>query len=219
MSDTLIPPTLLFRLAIPCYHFSGRWTAAGCALDERHVITSFHAELNLGPRFAELRMGWNDAGLYVHLRTTGKAQAPWCRDSRLDDSDGLTLLVDTRNMQDIHRAGRFCHRFVFLPQGSGRLLNEPTVQLVPINRARENPKPAPKGSLHTFSDKRSDGYVLQGFIDADAITGFDPKEHPRLGFSFAVIDRELGWQTFNLGPEFPFMSDPSLWGTLELVGP
>jgi hypothetical protein len=32
-----------------------------------------------------------------------------------------------------------------------------------------------------------------------------------------VIDRELGWQTFNVGPEFPFQDDPSLWGTLELV--
>jgi hypothetical protein len=41
-------------------------------------------------------------------------------------------------------------------------------------------------------------------------------EHPRLGFCYAVMDRELGWQTFTVGPEFPFAEDPSLWGTLEL---
>jgi hypothetical protein len=32
-----------------------------------------------------------------------------------------------------------------------------------------------------------------------------------------VVDRELGWQTFTVGPEFPFVEDPSLWGTLELT--
>ena len=126
MSDALVPPAFLFRLAVPCYYFDGKWTKTGAALDERYVITSFDAELNQGPRFAELRLGWNAAGLYVHLRTTGKKQSPWCRDSRPEESDGLSLLIDTRNMQNIHRAGRFCHRFVLLPQGSGRLMNEPT---------------------------------------------------------------------------------------------
>jgi hypothetical protein len=32
-----------------------------------------------------------------------------------------------------------------------------------------------------------------------------------------VIDRELGWQTFTVGQELPFVDDPSLWGTLDLV--
>lgn len=216
MSEALIPPSFLFRLAVPCYYFDGKWTASGAKLTERHVITSFDAELNLGPRFAELRLGWNEKGLYIHLRATGKKQAPWCRNTRLEDSDGLSLLIDTRNTQNIHRAGRFCHRFVLLPQGSGRLLKDPTAELMEIQRAKESPKPAPKNSLKIVSEKRIDGYILQAFIGAAAITGFDPAEHPRLGFNYAVIDREIGWQTFSLDPSFPFLSDPSLWGTLVL---
>jgi len=31
------------------------------------------------------------------------------------------------------------------------------------------------------------------------------------------FDREFGEQTFSSASEFPFASDPSLWGTLELV--
>jgi hypothetical protein len=217
MTDALVPPAFLFRIATTCYYFDGRWTKDGAPLAERHVIASFHAELNMGPRFAELRLAWNEAGLYVHLRVTGKKQGPWCRDTRIDESDGLSLLIDTRDTQSIHRAGRFCHRFVFLPQGSGRLLSEPTAKLVEIQRARENPKPPPAGSLQVLSEKRIDGYLLNAFISAKAITGFDPAEHPRMGFSYAIADRELGWQTFNLGPEFPFLLDPSLWGTLELT--
>ena len=38
-----------------------------------------------------------------------------------------------------------------------------------------------------------------------------------LGFTYFVFDRELGQQYFSMGSEFPFASDPSLWGTLELV--
>jgi hypothetical protein len=69
------------------------------------------------------------------------------------------------------------------------------------------------------SEKRIDGYLLQACVPAEALTGFDPAEHGRLGFTYAVVDRELGWQTFSIGPEFPFVEDPSLWGTLELVRP
>jgi hypothetical protein len=58
------------------------------------------------------------------------------------------------------------------------------------------------------------GYLLAAHIPAAALTGFDSDEHPRLGFSYAVI--EHGWQTFTVGPEFPFVEDPSLRGELEL---
>lgn len=97
------------------------------------------------------------------------------------------------------------------------MMNEPTALLLPIARAREEPRALAPGTLKVMSEKRIDGYILQAFVPAAAITGFDPTEHPRLGFYYAVMDRELGWQTFSLGPEFPFSSDPSLWGTLELT--
>ncbi len=217
MSEALISPPFLFCFSVPCRYSSTPWRTGGVELDESYAIPSFCAELDTGPRFADLRMGWNETGLLLTLRAAGKKQAPWCRDSRVADSDGLSLFVDTRNMHDIHRAGRFCHRFVFLPQGAGQLLHEPVAQLVEIPRARENPRPVPPGGLQIHSQKLGDGYLLQAFVAATAMTGFDPDDHPRLGFSYAVIDRERGWQTFSIGPELPFISDPSLWGTLELV--
>ena len=33
----------------------------------------------------------------------------------------------------------------------------------------------------------------------------------------AVVDRELGTQTFSAPAEFAYQEDPSLWATLELV--
>jgi hypothetical protein len=59
--------------------------------------------------------------------------------------------------------------------------------------------------------------VLEAAVTADGLTGYDPSEHPRLGFTYVVIDRELGWQTFTVGSEFPYQEDPTLWGSLELA--
>jgi hypothetical protein len=58
--------------------------------------------------------------------------------------------------------------------------------------------------------------VLEAFIAAAALTGFDPQEHPRLGFNYRIVDRELGEQTLSVGSPMPFQEDPSLWATLEL---
>lgn len=216
MSEPILAPTFLFRFAAPLHHFDGKWTASGVDLDERYRVPSF-GELEDRPVFADLRAAWNAAGLFFALRVSGKRQVPWCRESRIEDSDGLQVLIDTRDTHNVHRATRFCHRFVFLPFGSGRGMVAPTARLLPINRAKENPRSLGTRELKIRSEQRVDGYLLEAHVPAEELTGYDPDEHTRLGFSYAVIDRELGWQTFSMGPEFPFVEDPSLWGTLELV--
>ena len=153
----------------------------------------------------------------LNVVVRGKEQPPWCRDSRIDDSDGLQVWIDTRNTQNIHRAGRFCHRFAFLPVGAGRKLDEPVAVLLAINRAKESPREIGPSALKVRSELIRDGYRLDAFIAADALTGYSPADQPALSFSYVVIDRELGRQTFTVGPELPFTEDPSLWATLDLV--
>jgi hypothetical protein len=216
MSEPLLAPTFLFRFSAACRRCDLVWSPRGIKLDERYVLPSF-GELEGRPVFADLRAAWSDRGLWFTLRVAGKKQPPWCRETRSDDSDGLQIWVDTRDTHNIHRASRFCHRFAFLPFGSERRPDAPVAQWLLINRARENPRTVVNRLLQVRSERRIDGYLLQAHVPAEALTGFDPAEYPRLGFSYAVIDRELGWQTFSSGLEFPFAEDPSLWGTLELV--
>jgi hypothetical protein len=213
----ILAPTFLFRFAAPLLKYDAAWSAQALQLDDRYRLPSF-GELEDRPVFADLRAGWNAEGLYFSLRVVGKRQPPWCRETRVEDSDGVQLLIDTRDTRNIHRAGRFCHRFVLLPFGAGRRLDEPAARLLPINRARENPKPVSGDALPIRSEVRIDGYLLEAHVPAAALTGYDPAEHPRLGFSYAVADRELGVQTFSIGLGFPFLEDPTLWGTLELRG-
>ena len=216
MSESILSPAFLFRFSTSCQRAAELWPARGAEpLGEDHRVPSF-AELEGRRSFADLRMGWNEEGLGFELNVTGKSQAAWCRDSRVEDSDGLNVWIDTRDTHNVHRANRFCHRFVFLPAGGGPRSEQPVGVMLPINRARELCKPIEPKVLRVTASKIAGGYALRCFVPTVALTGYDPIENPKLGFTYAVVDRELGWQTFSVGPEFPFAEDPSLWGTLEL---
>ena len=216
MSDLLLPPRFLFNFAVACRRRESLWSKEGAKLGAEHGLTNL-AALEGRPAWADVRAGWSAAGLAFALRVVGKKQPPWCRANRPEDSDCLQLWIDTRDVHNVHRAGRFCHRFIFLPTGEGRRLDQPVALMLPINRARELPRPVDTTQLFARSEIFSDGYLLECQLPAAVLTGFDPAEYPRLGFTYAVLDRELGEQAFGVGSPMPYQEDPSLWATLELV--
>jgi hypothetical protein len=215
MPQQLLPPSFLFRFAVPCRQAAKLWSAKGADLGEEFLLSSF-AELDDAPQRVAVRAAWSEQGVVFSVAVSGKKQAPWCRESKIEDSDGVYLWIDTRDTHNIHRASRFCHQFVILPSGGGHRQDEPVAELLAINRARENPKPIRPGMLGAVTHKLKDGYRLDVAIPAAALTGFDPAEHPRLGFHWAVIDREIGEHTFCCPSALPYREDPSTWGTLEL---
>jgi hypothetical protein len=217
MPESLIPPRFLFRYSATCLQQKPLWSASGAKLGEKHALPEF-GQLDGETAIAQVRVGWSPEGLAVAIEVRGKRQPPWCRESRPDDSDGLRLWIDTRDTHNIHRATRFCHQFIFMPAGCGKGLDEPVAEQLLINRARENARPVRPGVLQVRRDKKPDGYRLEAFVPAAALTGFEPQDHPRLGFTYAVVDRELGEQSWCCPIELPYREDPSLWGTLELEG-
>jgi hypothetical protein len=216
---SLIPPRQFFRFSCDLkragHLVTGGRLAADWSLDESFALPNL-APLDGGPAFADVRMGWCDAGLAWQATVEGKTQPPWCRDSRRDDSDGLAVWVDTRATFNIHRASRFCHRFCFLPAGGGPKNDQPVADQLLINRARENARPIRPRELGAWAKVAATGYVLRAFATSPALGGFDPAQHPRLGFTYALFDREKGLQTFSAGPEFPYEEDPSCWAELRL---
>ena len=216
----LIDPTFLFRFEVPIRQhdceFGTSAAKSGLELPETCRVPSFGA-LSGQRAFADVRMAWDKTAIAFTLEVSGKKTLPWCRDSRTEDSDGFHLWIDTRCSPGIHRATQYCHRFLFMPTGGGPKRETPMTGLMPINRARQNPKSPPNGSILVHVQARHDGYRMAGRIAAEAMTGFDAVQYPRIGLYYAVIDRELGWQTFSLGEEYPVVEDPSLWGEATLV--
>lgn len=220
-ANTLIAPRFLFRFAVPVARYDPIWKAGGVELGQSYRLLNL-AELDNGTgdqerSFADVRMAWAPQGLLLNVSVDGKQQAPWCRDSRLADSDGLQVWVDTRAVLNIHRASRYCHRYVFLPAGAGRGNAEPVADQLLINRARENARPVRPRELQVASKATKSGYWLAAFMPAAALGGYDPLQHRQLGFTYAISDRELGMQTFATGPAFPFDENPTCWSVVQLV--
>lgn len=227
MCKPLLPTRFLFRFAAPCMYRKKLWTARGADLDETFRLIGLE-ELEGRTEWADLRAAWSEAGLVFTMNVQGKRRPPWCDQSQPDLSDGLHVWIDTRDVHNVHRAGRFCHRFVFLPEKRDKASETGSAKrstkrfpayccLLPINRAKEQPRSVSPDSLQAYCKMHGDGYILNVLIPAEALAGFDPAEHSRLGFTYAAIDRELGEQTFSVGGPMPYQEDPSLWATLELV--
>ena len=217
MSSQLIPPSFLFRFEARCKHREKIWVNNQAPLTPEFQVPGF-AALNDRKDFAELRAAWSPKGLSFRLIVKGKSEPPYTNPTRIEASDALALWIDTRNTQNIHRASRFCHRFLFLPGGGGGARKDDQAYgcMLRINRAKDDPKTYSAQLLPATCEIKKRGYVLDAVIPAQVLSGYDPEEHPKLGFFYAVTDLELGWNTWFHGPDFPFAEDPSLWGTLEL---
>ncbi len=215
----LYDPALLFRIQLTPLKTSLKFGTPAWQLPTEATLPELGMSLSGQNRFASMRLAVSDTGLFVSVHTTGKRQIPWCRESRVDDSDGLHLWLDTRNARDVHRATRFCHRFVFAPLGRGAKNEQPFASWAPINRARENSRPPSEKLLSIHCKMRPDGYDLFASLSWQALTGFDRADFPVLGFFMAVVDRECGWQTLGLAPPLPVAEDPSLWLELNVGEP
>lgn len=215
----IIPNRFLVRIAHPCPYIKD----APRTGDENLVdlpasarLNSF-AQLDEGPSFADVRLGWNEFGLAVQAEVKGKQQSPSGDADKPRSSDGLTLWIDTRDARASHRASRYCHQFAFLAAGGGADRDEAAMTQLKINRAQQDAPLANLADIPFRCHRQRNGYRLEAFLPAAALSGFDPDQHPRLGVYYAVRDQELGDQFLGVGWEFPFSDDPSLWAVLELV--
>jgi hypothetical protein len=216
---SLIPNAFLFRLSHPCRYVKAI-PAEGAdrlfELPDNCRIEDF-AALDERKHFADLALAWNELGIAVQLEVHGKEQEPQGNASRLRASDGLSLWIDTRDARASHRASRYCHQLHFLPTGGGPEADEPLFSQVKINRALQDAPLCTPSEVPFQVVRTGHGYVLEAFLTASVLNGFDPEQNRRLGFYYAVRDAELGEQVLSVGSEFPYAEDPSLWSVLELV--
>ena len=211
-----LDPSMLIRLRLQAHRVERRFDSRPEALSDEAILPCLSNELAGHPKFAQVRLAVGTNALFFQCDVQGKKQLPWCRDSRLEDSDGLHVWIDTRNTRDVQRATKYCSRIGFLPMGSGPKADLPHVGWAPINRAKDNP-PQPPWNLMSIRSRIADGrYRIVAAVHFDALHGLDSKDFPVVAFYFAVIDRELGWQSLSVPPDGAVAENPSLWAQLIL---
>jgi hypothetical protein len=215
----VLPSAFFFRFAIPVSYQADLPRKRGqfLKLPETCRLPGVNLAQDGSP-FGDLRLAWNEQGLGVSVEVHGKSMPASSRSDQPTISDGLQVWIDTRNTQSIHRASRYCHHFCFLP-AENETSSEPIALERPIARAREERKLARTEEIPIRYKPLADGYLLEAWLPAKVLVGYDPEANPQLGFYYQLQDAELGQEFLTVGPEFPFDQDPSLWSTLELISP
>lgn len=215
---TLVPNRFLFRVAHPCRHVAKVPREDDdrlLDLPEACRVDNF-AEMDERRNFADVRLAWNEQGVALQVEVRGKDKPPEGDAAKPRASDGITLWLDTRDSRTSHRASRHCHQFHFLPTGGGADHDEPAFVQTKIHRALQD-APLATDEVPFRARHTKHGYLIEAFLPAAALHGFDPEQNPRLGFYYAIRDAELGEQVLSVGSDFPYSEDPSLWSVLELV--
>jgi hypothetical protein len=214
----LLPQAFWFRLAAACPRVDGipRPSGRGGLLDlPASCLLTDLSSLDGRSSWASVRVGWNPGGLGIAVLA---ALAPG--NSPADRPEGfanVNLWIDTRDTRNVSRATRFCHRFAaHLTLSRDRKGLSVQVDQRPIARAVAD---APMGD-HSLITSRTEltrsGWMLEMFLPAAVLNGFDPETNRRLGFAYQVSDHLREDQFLGVGRDFPLGENPSLWATLEL---
>lgn len=216
----LLPPAFWFRWKFTCPRVENAPRTGEerlCALPESARLP---AVSTLGGEAAwwDLRAGWNPLGLALALEVRDDRAAIVGDDGYAELSDGIEVWIDTRDTRDIHRATRYCHRFlarVILSPRRGPLVL--VVEQRKINRALEDARIDRQVDVQSAIGRLTGGWWIDLFFPASSLAGYDPETNPRLGFTYALHDPVRGDRFLTVGRDFPIGEDPSLWSTLELA--
>ena len=213
-----IPNRFLFKLEFPLHHCKSAPKING-TLDgwsEAWKLPALHS-LDGEEGFADLYAAWNEDGLYIGVRVTGKRRPLQCDPEKFWKSDNVRVMTDMRDTRNIRRATRFCQQFWFLPAGGGRDGRKAAAGADKIHRATDDAPLAKSADLDVASDVDRTGYTLTAHLSAAALNGFDPVENPRIGLLIMVEDTELGQQSITVGDDLNWHIDPSTWPTAVLM--
>ncbi|RMF38037.1 MAG: hypothetical protein D6753_16480 [Planctomycetota bacterium] len=212
----LVDPTILLRLRMKAARIDRRFSMNPEPLPDETIMPCLSTELAGGPKFAQVRMAVGADALFFQVDVQGKKHLPWCRESRMEDSDGLHVWINTRHSPEIQRANKYCQRFGFFPLGKGRKADMPFASWGLIPRASED-APTVADDRFAIRARLVDGrYRVVASLHIDALHGLDLRDFPTLGLYYAVIDRELGWQALMASDEYPVHEIPGMWAQWDL---
>jgi hypothetical protein len=219
MSKALLPQAFWFRLAAACPRVDGipRTSGRGGLLDlPASCLLTDLSSLDGKSSWASVRAGWNPGGLGIAvLAALATGNLPADRPEGFAD---VNLWIDTRDTRNVSRATRFCHRFAaHLTLSRDRKGLSVQADQRPIARAVADAPMCDPSRISTRTELTRSGWMLESFLPAAVLNGFDPETNRRLGIAYQVSDHLREDQFLGVGRDFPLGENPSLWATLELT--
>lgn len=212
-----LPRRAFFRFEFPIYYVAQtpaidgvmrKWTA-------KYLLPPL-VELEGEPAFADVYAAWNEDCFLVAFDVPERRGTLHCDPAGWWKHDGICVCVDTRDARDVKRATRFCHFFYLLPTGGGSNRGQPVVGWHRMSRAKEPPPNVEVSRIKVGVQVERRGYSLEAAIPTACLNGWDPAEHPRIGFFYKVKDSHHGDQHLTVDDELGWNVDPSTWATAVL---
>ncbi|NLG44386.1 MAG: hypothetical protein GX547_14170 [Phycisphaerae bacterium] len=86
-----------------------------------------------------------------------------------------------------------------------------------MSRAKEPPPAVDLSQIQLAARAGRRGWSVELAIPAASLSGWNPAEHPRIGFFYKIKDTQLGSQHLTVDDELGWNADPSTWATGVLV--
>jgi hypothetical protein len=214
----LVPNRSLFRFEFPLRYRSSPKIDGDLSDWSDEFLLPDLGDLDELPSFGRVYLAWNETGLFVACRVEGRSMPFRCKPDKFWKGDNLRLCTDMRDTRDIKRASRYCQQFYFLPAGGGKADKDPVAGAARLHRATAHAPLPPPDAVRIAGEHRKTTYTMEAHVSADALNGFDPDEHRRIGVYTMLEDVELGQQYLTVGDDLNWHIDPSTWATAVLTG-
>jgi hypothetical protein len=165
-------------------------------------------------------LGWTHDGLYLGCevfddeRTVAPAEGWWWT------RDNIEFWIATRSVtSDQNNYDPYCHQFFVVPTGGD---NQGSSVVGQWHRDGDTLKDnlIPDAEIKQVTRLLPDRYIVEMFIPAKALNGFDPVHHPELSFNIHVRDFKKAADFFWSAPKSQQTQlRPSTWGSLVLLAP
>ena len=209
-----IPRSALFNFAIKAYPAHGITLDGVCdEWDTHHELPDLAVD---GESFATVWMAWESDALWFAVKVP-RTRAPQVIPNRPASGDCVELYIDTRDVRSAHRAGRYCHKFIFAPQGRAGRARHPFFEHAEIARATASPPKVTPDQVEVAASIEPESYSMEIRLPAEALFGYDVETNRRLGLAYVIHDIERPMQVWPHSADLPVWVDPALWAVVELV--
>jgi len=200
-------PVQFFGISADC-HFLTK----GSLKADRSMLLPSTGDLLDEDTFADVYVAWN----FEKLAFLIDVKMPFAEINETDlrKGDSVELFIDTRDLKSKGTVSKFCHHFVFYPAAIQGFYGREVTRF----RGEDVHRLCHPEDLLVTPKISARSYAMAIEIPATTLTGFDPMNFPRLGFTYRINRAGGRAQHFAVSSdEYVIEQHPATWGTLKLI--
>ena len=206
-----LSPSNFFEVHLEILNFKGKTLPSLTSKEGKKFLLPDPNLLTNEEVFARVGLAYNNDGILLRLESDKPVEKVFYPEFR--DGDSFEVFIDTRDVKTSGFATRFCHHFFFLPE----LIDGRSGGEITRFRTEESHQIADHKELIVKAHTSSKNYILEVFIPAHCLHGYNPLEFDRIGFTYRINRPQDPPQHFAvLADEFKIEEQPSLWTSVTL---